>query len=145
MNISKRLVKAHKIYFRDSGLLHSMHGISSLDELTGHIICGSSWEGFVIQQIIQFLPNYVSAYFYRTHHGAESDLVLVKGNKPIVSIEIKLNNAPTISKGFYQSIDDLKTNYNFVITPESDTYKNKNITICSLFNFIQKFLPKVTK
>lgn len=139
-NISKRIVKSPKLYFRDSGLLHYMNRIKSYNDLINNIICGASWEGFVIEQIIQLMPKNLHAYFYRTHHGAESDLVLVKGNKPIACIEIKLNNAPDVPKGFINCINDLKTKQNFIITPQSDNYVFKNIRICSLQSFIRKYL-----
>lgn len=139
-NISKRIVKSPKIYFRDSGLLHYMNRIKTYNDLMNDIICGASWEGFVIEQIIQLMPKNLNAYFYRTHHGAESDLVLVKGNKPIACIEIKLNNAPEIPKGFINCISDLNTKHNFIITPLSDDYVHKNIRICSLNTFISKYL-----
>ncbi len=142
LNIPKRVVKSPKIYFRDSGLLHYMHGISSYNELDKDIVIGASWEGFVIEQICQHLNKY-NFYFYRTHHGAECDLIIARGNKPIACIEIKLSNAPEIPKGFINSIDDLRTAKNFIITPQSDDYAYKNIRICSLQTFIQKYLNKI--
>ncbi|MEW6773699.1 MAG: DUF4143 domain-containing protein [Bacteroidota bacterium] len=95
-----------------------------------------------MNKFIKHLNKY-NFYFYRTHHGAECDLVIVRGNKPIACIEIKLSNAPEIPKGFISSIDDLKTNKNFIVTPESDNYTYKNIRICSLQTFIQKYLNKI--
>lgn len=143
LNTSKRIVKSPKIYFKDSGLLHFMNRVESYPDLMNHIICGASWEGFVIEQIIQLMPPRLDAYFYRTHHGAETDLVLVKGNKPRACIEIKINNAPVIPKGFLQCIQDLKTRSNFLITPESDSYISHGIQICSLHNFIHRYLDKI--
>jgi predicted AAA+ superfamily ATPase len=143
VNISKRIVKSPKIYFRDSGLLHYMNRIDSYDDLINHIICGASWEGFVIEQIIQLMPKNLEAYFYRTHHGAEADLVLVKGNKPVACIEIKLNNYPEIPKGFLNCISDLGTTKNYLITPQSDEYVSKKINICSLEVFVNKHLQKL--
>ncbi|MCS6823345.1 MAG: ATP-binding protein [Cytophagaceae bacterium] len=143
MNTSKRIVKSPKIYFRDSGLLHYMNRVDSYDHLTHHIVCGASWEGFVIEHIIQLMPKYLDAYFYRTHHGAETDLVLVKGNKPIACIEIKFNNQPPIPKGYTICIDDLKTQHNFIITPQSDEYDYKNIRITSLAGFVKRHLKKL--
>ena len=83
------------------------------------------------------MPNEISAYYYRTHHGTECDLVLVKGVKAIASIEIKYSSAPGLTKGFVISIDDLKTKNNYIITPNSNNYRiRKDITVCSLTNFI---------
>lgn len=144
VNAKKRIVKSPKIYFRDSGLLHAMLNIDDLNELYGNPSVGNSWEGFVIEQIIQLLPDIISPYYYRTHHGSEGDLVLVKGLKPIAIAEIKLSNAPGVSKSLYNSISDLKTKYNFIITPESDDYITKdNIRICSLMKFLKTYLPKI--
>ncbi len=142
-NGGKRLVKSPKTYIRDSGLVHTMNNVAQYDYLSGHPIVGASWEGYVCEQVIKALPETVQAYFYRTHNGAEADLILVKAMKPIAAIEIKLSNAPTISKGFYTSINDLGTENNFVITPNSDTWPVKNITVCSLKQFLTKELQQL--
>ncbi len=142
-NGGKRLVKSPKIYIRDSGLVHTMNTVTKYDDLSGHPIVGASWEGYVCEQIIKSLPDSIRAYFYRTHNGAEADLILVKAMKPIAAIEIKLSNAPSISKGFYTSISDLDTENNYVITPNSDTWPVKNITVCSLKQFLAKELKKL--
>lgn len=143
INIRKRLSKSPKIYIRDSGILHSLLYIENINDLLGNPVAGHSWEGFVIEQIKELLPVGINSFYYRTHHGAEADLVLVKGIKPIIAAEIKLSNAPVISKGFYESIKDLKTKYNFVITPGSDDYIAKeNILVCSLNSFLTKHLKK---
>ena len=114
-NIKKRLVKSPKIYIRDSGILHYLAGINDLETLHGHTLIGNSWEGYAIEQIHQMLPHEIKVYYYRTHHGAESDLVLVKGLKPKACIEIKYTSQPKLSKGFQIAAEDLKTeiNYNY--------------------------------
>ncbi|MCX8080280.1 MAG: ATP-binding protein [Bacteroidia bacterium] len=145
MNIHKRIVKSPKVYFRDSGLLHFMHRIHSYEDLQGHIYSGYSWEGFVIEQIIQHAPRGLEPYYYRTHHGAEADLVLVLGNKPWCSVEIKLSNAPDVPKGFFQSAEDLKTPFNFIIKPDGEDYEIKNIKVCSIARFIRHYLPDLIK
>jgi predicted AAA+ superfamily ATPase len=75
-NIKKRVTKSPKIYIRDSGLLHTLLKIRNFDELYSHPTLGSSWEGFVIEQIIGIAPTNWEAYFYRTTAGAEVDLLL---------------------------------------------------------------------
>ena len=143
-NSKKRLVKAPKIYIRDSGILHTLIKTADMDELAGHPAIGSSWEGFIIEQIRQLKPQYLDMYFYRTHQGTEADLVLVKGIKPVACIEIKLSTAPQVSKGFHQSIEDLKTKNNYVIMPSGDSYNTKEkITICSLLEFITIHLKRL--
>ncbi len=140
VNTAKRLVKSPKIYIRDSGLLHTLLNLQDLDDVLSHPIAGNSWEGYVIEQISNLLPNTIKPYFFRSHQGAEADLVLVKGITPIAAIDIKLSNAPAISKGFYESIKDLKTKSNFVITPAGDDYIGKeNIQYCSLPVFFDKY------
>ena len=143
INTTKRIVKSPKIYFRDSGLLHYMNRIQTTDELAGHIVSGASWEGFVIEQIHQLAPSHLSVYYYRTHHGAESDVVLVSGNIPVACIEIKRSNAPEIPKGFFNCIEDLKTKKNFIITPSSDNYTTNNIQVCSLHVFLTKYITHI--
>jgi predicted AAA+ superfamily ATPase len=145
INTEKRITKAPKVYFRDSGLLHAFLSIDSNNHLHGHPVVGSSWEGFVIEQIIQQLPYGVKPYFYRTSQGAELDLLLVKGITPKVAIEIKLNNAPTVSRGFYECLSDLKLKKGFVITPKSDSYAiNDEAYVINLATFITK-LPSLLK
>lgn len=143
-NSKKRLVKAPKIYIRDTGILHTLIRAFDMDNLFGHPDVGASWEGFVIEQIRQLKPPHLDMYFYRTHQGTEADLVLVKGMKPLACIEIKLSTAPQVSKGFLQAISDLKTKNNYIIMPEGDSYStHTSITICSLTNFIKKYLETV--
>lgn len=117
INMSKRIVKSPKIYIRDSGNLHYLHNVRSFSDLTQNPIAGASWEGYVIEQIIQQLKDGIQPYFYRTTNGAEMDLVLVKGLKPIVSIEIKLSLKPALKRGSTESVNDLMTEHNFVVTP----------------------------
>ncbi len=125
-NIKKRLVKAPKVYFRDTGLLHRLLGVNQTTDLYGNSMAGNSFEGYVIQQIIANLNENVKPYFYRTADGAEIDLVLVQGIKAFISIEIKLSNAPKITRGNRISIMDLLTIHNFVITPSASTYPLDN-------------------
>jgi uncharacterized protein len=144
MNVSKRIVKSPKLYFRDTGVYHYLNGITNLSDLQGSIISGASWEGFVVEQIRQLKNMNIKMYYYRTHHGAEADIVLVKGTKPVACIEIKLSNAPKLTKGWHEVINDLNTSQNFIITPNSETYKyNSNTTVCSLNVFLMKFLKKI--
>lgn len=140
-NAKKRLVKSPKIYLRDSGVLHHMLKLDSVDEILSHPVAGTSWEGYVIEQINQFKSSKLDMFFYRTHDGAECDIVLVKGISPLACIEIKLTNVPTVSKGFYSSVADLAPSRKFVITPGSDDYTIKDgIIVTSLYQFLSKHL-----
>nr|WP_291035987.1 DUF4143 domain-containing protein [Dyadobacter sp. 50-39] len=117
VNVSKRIVKSPKIYFRDSGNLHFLNNIRHYEDLITHPVAGTSWEGYVIEQIIPLLDPAIRPHFYRTSNGAEMDLVLIDGITPVVSIEIKLSLAPALTRGSTESITDLKTEHNFVVTP----------------------------
>ena len=136
-NLKKRLIKSPKVFLNDSGLLHQMLNIRDSDSLLGNPICGASWEGFVIQEIMKQLPEEVQIHFYRTQHGAECDLVLSVAEKPILALDVKLSNAPSVSRGFIQSLDDLGLEKGWVITPESDQYPlNNRVNVISLSNFL---------
>ncbi|MBX9851366.1 MAG: ATP-binding protein [Cytophagaceae bacterium] len=144
VNSKKRLVKSPKLYLRTTGILHFLLNIPDWDALQGHPAIGGSWEAYVLEQIYQLKPPQTSVYYYRTHNGAEADIVLVKGINPVACLEIKYSNAPTISRGFHESISDLGTDKNFVITPGSDRWTTKDGTIvCSLKEFIAKDLSSL--
>ena len=141
-NTKKRLVKSSKIYMRDSGVLHRLCDFNDMEDLRSNTMAGNSWEGYVIEQINNSKPANMHMYYYRTHDGAEADAVLVKGGRVRACIEIKLSNAPALSKGFYLSAKSLRCKNNFVITPASEKYINaEGIRICSLFDFLKKYLP----
>ncbi|MDX2191371.1 MAG: ATP-binding protein [Bacteroidota bacterium] len=146
INNGKRLVKSPKIYLRTSGILHYLLKIKDKDSLKTSPHVGASWEGYVVEQLYLNRPSIANWYFYRTHNGAEVDLVLLQGNTPIASVEIKYSNAPDLTKGYYECIADLKTSLNYVITPNSPTWKTKdNITICSIGNFLKNEINKFGK
>jgi predicted AAA+ superfamily ATPase len=144
-NVNKRMVKAPKVYVKDSGLVHFINKVFDFETLQGHPIIGTSWEGYVIQQIYACKSEGIELFYYRTQNGAEVDLILAKGNVPIACIEIKLSNAPSISKGFYNCVNDLGTLKNYVITPNSDVYPVKNTWVCSLQYFLENYLKEINK
>jgi len=121
-NIKKRLVKSHKIYIRDSGLLHSLLNIRKLNDLQGHPVSGNSWEGFVIEQVIGALPANTSVYFYKTSAGAEIDMLFFDSKNQPVALEIKYSLSPKIEKGFWIAYDDLACKKGFVVYPGEESY-----------------------
>ncbi len=135
INVKKRLVKSPKIYVRDSGLLHQLLGIKNMDALFSHPVFGSSWEGFVIEQILSAID--VPAYFYRTVTGDEMDLVLDIHGK-IIAIECKASVAPQVTKGFYKAIEVLKPVKTFIVAPiETTMYAlQENIFVGSIKDVI---------
>lgn len=140
VNVKKRLVKSPKVYIRDSGLLHQLCDIQSAAMLKKNTLIGASWEGYVIEEICKKISRDIQPYFYRTQAGTECDLVLVKGIKVVACIEIKYSNAPTLSKGFFESIRDLKPQKSFVITPDSHNVKlQSGIQITTLKEFLEKY------
>ena len=138
-NFGKRLVKTPKIYLRDTGILHSLANISSFDALYGHPLIGASWEGYVIEQIYRCVEYRTwNFYFYRTQAGAEIDLILISPNGKMTCIEIKSTNNPSLSKGFYLSIADLKPQFQYIITPTSERLVNtEGVVICGLLHFLR--------
>ncbi|MCC6280008.1 MAG: ATP-binding protein [Saprospiraceae bacterium] len=141
-NLGKRLTKSPKLYLRDSGLLHYLLRVFDLENLRGNPAVGASWEGYVIEQIIREAPEFSDFYYYRTQHGAEVDLVMITPKGKKVCIEIKFSISPSISKGFYQSIADLQSDFNYVITPGGERFdRNDGLRICPLSIFLEKELP----
>lgn len=124
-NVGKRLVRSPKVYVRDSGLVHALLGLQTLDDVLGHPVAGHSWEGFVIEQLLAALPGpsgSAQASFYRTSHGAEADLVLPLRNGQTWVVEIKRSSAPTVSKGFHLAAADVGATRKLLVAPVSDTY-----------------------
>jgi predicted AAA+ superfamily ATPase len=120
-NLKKRQVKSPKIYFRDSGLLHQLLGIRTMDDLLCHPKCGASWEGYVIEEIIK-LSGPDEAYFWGTHGGAELDLLLVKDGHRL-GVEVKRMDAPRISPSMRNALEDLKLERLTVIYPGNRRYR----------------------
>jgi uncharacterized protein len=123
VNIGKRLVKAPKVYVRDSGLLHALLGISNYNALAGHPVVGASWEGFVIENILSVIPFRTMASFYRTAAGAEIDLVLEFPGLPEKwAIEIKRGLSVNLTKGFFNAVEDVQPDKIFVVYAGEDRY-----------------------
>jgi hypothetical protein len=119
-NLKKRQVKAPKIYFRDTGLLHHLLGIRSDKELLGHPKCGSSWEGYVIEETIKATePD--EAYYWATHSGAEIDLVLIKNGR-MLGVECKRMDAPRLTPSMRIALEDVSIEQIAVVYPGSKRY-----------------------
>jgi len=123
-NVGKRLVRSPKVYVRDSGLVHALLGLQDLDAVLSHPVAGSSWEGFVVEQLINAAPG-AQASFYRTSNGAEVDLVLAFRNSQTWVIEIKRSSAPSVSKGFYTAANDLRASRKLLVAPVGRSYPMK--------------------
>ncbi len=135
-NLNKRINKSPKEYIRDSGILHSLLDISSVNQLLGHPVYGYSWEGYVIESIVNADPDW-QPWFYRTAIGNEIDLLLTKGNK-MIAFEIKATMAPELTRGTYAAIEDLKLEELFVVAMVPNSYYFKpNIQVGNLADAIK--------
>jgi len=119
-NIRKRQVKAPKIYFRDTGLLHSLLAVPDYHSLTGHPRLGASWEGFALEQVLQVVRP-PEAYFWSTHSGAEVDLFFFHGGKRY-GVEFKFNEAPKITKSMHAAVKYLALDHLWVVYPGKEEY-----------------------
>ncbi|MCA0206202.1 MAG: ATP-binding protein [Proteobacteria bacterium] len=106
-NVGKRLVKSPKVYVRDSGLVHALLGLGTLESLLAHPVVGGSWEGFCLESLIAAAPPGTEAAFYRTAAGAELDLVLTLPGGAVWAIEIKRTTTPKVSRGFHIGAEDI--------------------------------------
>jgi predicted AAA+ superfamily ATPase len=112
----KRVVKAPKIYLRDSGLLHALLGLRSGAEVRSHPRFGASWEGFALEQVIGQLQAERDAYFWGTHAGAELDLLIARGGRRY-GFEFKFADAPGTTKSMRVAMADLKLKRLLVVYP----------------------------
>lgn len=136
-NVGKRLTKSVKVFVRDSGVVHALLGIKDLEQLLGNPIAGMSWEGFVLENILNQLPQPVQPYFYRTAAGAEIDLLLVFPSGEQWAVEVKRSLTPKPEKGFYFACHDLKPTRSFVIYPGEDRYPLSDQTdVIGLMDFL---------
>jgi uncharacterized protein len=138
-NVGKRLVRKAKIYIRDSGLTHALLDIDTFEDLLGHPVAGSSWEGFVIENLIAAAGDRRTPYFYRTEDGAEVDLLFERGGKPEVAIEIKRSSAPSLSRGFHLARDVLKVKESYVVHGGGGTWPEADgVTAIGLVELMRK-------
>ena len=121
-NVGKRLVKTPKIYVRDSGLVHALLGIASLEQLAGHPVVSESWEGYVIETLLSVLPPLARPYFYRTSAGAEIDLVIEHNDGTRWAIEIKRSLSAKVKRGFRLACADVEPARAFVVHAGDDCY-----------------------
>lgn len=121
-NTKKRLVKAPKIYLRDSGLMHRLLNIPNFEALLGHPSIGPSWEGFVVENVINHLSDKWRYSYYRTSAQAEIDLVLEGPNRRTWAVEVKRSTAPGVRKGFHFACADINATQRFVIYPGRERF-----------------------
>ena len=135
-NLGKRQVKAPKIYVRDSGLLHSLLGVTSQHDLEHHPKVGASWEGYAVEEVLKALqPD--EAYYWATHNGAEIDLILFKDGRR-VGVECKRADAPELTPSMRIALADLKLDQLSVVYPGEKKYSlAKNVEVVPLAKFVK--------
>jgi predicted AAA+ superfamily ATPase len=122
-NISKRQVKAPKVYVNDSGIHHALLNLRTFEDLESHPKVGASWEGFVVNQITRHLgADSDETYFWATHGGAELDLLVIRGRQKL-GFEVKLTSSPRLTRSMQIAMKDLKLNSIDVIHAGEDTYE----------------------
>jgi uncharacterized protein len=141
-NLGKRQVKGPKIYVRDTGLLHTLLDVRTVRQLELHSKVGASWEGFVIDQVIQVLdaaPH--ECYFWRTHADAELDLLVMRGTRRI-GFEVKRTTAPAITPSMTSALTDLKLKKLYVVHAGDASFPlSKQIQAVALRELLQIIKP----
>lgn len=137
-NIKKRQVKSPKIYFRDTGIVHALLGITDMSALQLHPKLGASWEGFALEEIIRAHSVTASnCYFWAIHNSAELDLLLIEHDKRL-GFEFKYTDAPTLTKSMKIAMDSLKLDQLTVIYPGYKNYPlDERIEVISLENYLK--------
>lgn len=141
-NISKRQVKSPKVYIADSGLLHTLLGIKTRNDLERHPKVGASWEGFVIEQVIRWMGfRNEDCFFWATHAGAELDLLVGRG-KDRLGFEVKLTSSPRVTPSMRSALSDLKLQRLYVIHSGEETFQlERNIQAVALPRLLEDLKP----
>ncbi len=141
-NISKRQVKAPKIYLNDSGLLHTLLGLDTQEALESHPKVGASWEGFAMNAVLtQLNIQPEEAFFWRTHAGTELDLLVLHGNQRL-GFEFKRTLAPAPGQSLMRAGEDLALSQAFVVYPGAETYPlTRHITALGLPRVLEDLTP----
>jgi len=120
-NIAKRQYKSPKVYVRDSGLFHALLGVVTQQDLLGRPQLGFSWDGFVVESLIQAAPG-SQPFFWRTQGGAELDLLLIRRGKR-VGFELKEGDAPGMTKSLHSALADLSLSRAYIVYPGPNRYR----------------------
>lgn len=147
-NIGKRLIKSPKIYWKDTGLLHALLGISDLDQLLRQPWVGASWEGFVIEQVLGLLAasgRDVQPFFFRTYDGQELDFLLDLGHERW-AIEVKLTSAPRLEevRVLNRRGEELGATRRFLVTRSTDTIDSGHTVTCNV-DWLLRYIPSITR
>ncbi len=108
--VSRSVVKMPRGYLRDSGLLHHLVNVRSLESIYTRRGTGAAFEGFLIEELIQGLQAVESVpwtfNYYRTRGGGEVDLILSSPAGRRIPVEIKF--------GVSSRLNDLRSLSTFI-------------------------------
>ncbi len=138
-NEGKRLVRRPKVYYRDTGLLHTLWGVSTHQALQQHFGIGASWESCVIDELFRRSPD-ARHYFWRTSNGAELDLVIEEPSGQRFGFEIKRADAPRVTPSVRAALEDpqLRLDGVWVLYPGSTLYRlNDEVTVVPLRDLLR--------
>lgn len=142
-NLKKRLVKSPKIFIRDTGILHHLLKLPKMNDVLSHPSLGASWEGFVLENIINQLDSRWEYSYYRTATQVEIDLILHTPDNEIWAIEIKRASAPKLSRGFYEACIDVKATHKWIVNAQLDRYPlNNDVEVIGLNLFLNLIKSK---
>lgn len=129
-NVGKRVVKNPKLYFRDTGILHTLMSVKNHEQLMVYNKLGASWEGFVMEQVISHIGKYSREFFFwKTHSGSEIDLIWLDGGKKY-GVEIKYSESPDVTRSLKTVMNDLKLEKTWIIYPGEKSFEaDQNIFI----------------
>lgn len=124
-NLKKRQVRAPRVYLTDTGLLHALLGVGTLDELLGHPKAGASWEAFAMQEVVRLLDApWEHCYHWATHQGAELDLLVLQGGRRL-GFEFKLTSSPGATRSMHSALRDLSLDRLYVVFPGAERFPLK--------------------
>ncbi len=121
-NVAKRVRKAPKLYFRDTGILHALLGLETPEQVQTSGRMGFSWESFCLEHLIleAGLPEEDCSH-YTVQSGAELDLVAMLAGKRM-GFEFKRSDTPQITRSMRDAAEDLEIRHLFVVYPGPDTF-----------------------
>ena len=145
-NIGKRLVRSPKIYLRDTGLLHHLLNISSLEELESHPKRGASWETFVLEDLLRrerVVYPHSQSYFWRTASGAEIDLLLERG-QDLYGVEVKVGRGskPGVGKKVAEVIGDVGAKAGWILDQSQEEVPLASGVVCRGYPIDYSWLPR---
>lgn len=144
-NVGKRLVKAPRVFLRDSGVVHALLGLEDFDAVLGHPIAGASWEGFVIEQVAAAAGPGADLGYYRTAAGAELDLVVTWPDGERWAVEIKRSSAPKLGRGFRTAFADVEADRGFLVGDITDPFPvSDTVTAVGVRGLVQAVAERET-